>query len=108
MRYDMLNIGARLRRLRMECKMSAGDVADAVGKSESHIMQIERGSRNITVQMIFKFADIYETDPNTILGFVDANFENEDVNKLSNNEKKKLYMICSEIISALVEVKEAV
>lgn len=74
MRFDMLDIGARLRSLRIENNLSAGEVADEVGKSESHIMQIERGSRNITADMICKLAILYNTDPNTILGFGSMNF----------------------------------
>ena len=56
------------RQLRIENKLSPGEVSDIVDKSESHIMQLERGSRNLTVEMLCKFADVYNTDPNTILG----------------------------------------
>ena len=109
MRFDMLDIGARLRSLRIENNLSAGEVADEVGKSESHIMQIERGSRNITADMICKLAILYNTDTNTILGFGSMNFgSNDEIYKLSNDEKLRLHGICSEIISALVGVKEAV
>ena len=31
-------------------------------------MQIERGNRNLTVELLCKFANLYNTDPNTILG----------------------------------------
>ena len=68
MKYDKIETGVNLRQLRIENKLSAGEVSDIVDKSESHIMQLERGSRNLTVEMLCKFADLYNTDPNTILG----------------------------------------
>lgn len=68
MKYDKIETGVNLRQLRIENKLSPGEVSDIVDKSESHIMQLERGSRNLTVEMLCKFADVYNTDPNTILG----------------------------------------
>ena len=68
MKYDKIETGVNLRQLRIESKLSPGEVSDIVDKSESHIMQLERGSRNLTVEMLCKFADVYNTDPNTILG----------------------------------------
>ena len=68
MKYDKIETGVNLRQLRTENKLSPGEVSDIVDKSESHIMQLERGSRNLTVEMLCKFADVYNTDPNTILG----------------------------------------
>ena len=43
-------------------------MSDIVDKSESHIMQLERGSRNLTVEMLCKYEEVNKTDPNTILG----------------------------------------
>ena len=68
MKYDKIETGVNLRQLRIENKLSPGEVSDIVDKSESHIMQLERGSRNLTVEMLCKFTDVYNTDPNTILG----------------------------------------
>lgn len=50
MKYDKIETGVNLRQLRIENKLSAGEVSDIVDKSESHIMQLERGSRNLTVK----------------------------------------------------------
>ena len=63
MKYDKIETGVNLRQLRIENKLSAGEVSDIIDKSESHIMQLERGSRNLTVEMLCKFADLYNTDP---------------------------------------------
>ena len=60
MKYDKIETGVNLRQLRIENKLSPGEVSDIVDKSDSHIMLLERGSRNL--------ADVYNTDPNTILG----------------------------------------
>lgn len=56
------------RQLIIENKMSLGEVSNIGDKSESNIMQFERESINLTVEMICKFADVYNADPNTILG----------------------------------------
>ena len=57
MKYDKIETGVNLRQLRIENKLSPGEVSDIVDKSESHIMQLERGSRNLTVEMLCKFAE---------------------------------------------------
>lgn len=44
MKYDKIETGVNLRQLRIENKLSPGEVSDIVDKSESHIMQLERGS----------------------------------------------------------------
>lgn len=61
MKYDKIETGVNLRQLKIENKLSPGEVSDIVDKSESHIMQLERGSRNLTVEMLCKFADVYNT-----------------------------------------------
>lgn len=38
MKYDKIETGVNLRQLRIENKLSAGEVSDIVDKSESHIM----------------------------------------------------------------------
>ena len=68
MKYDKIEIGVNLRQIRIENKLSAGEVSDIIDNSESHIMNLERGSINHTVEMLCKVADLYNTDPNTILG----------------------------------------
>ena len=40
MKYDKIETGVNLRQLRIENKLSPGEVSDIVDKSESHIMQI--------------------------------------------------------------------
>ena len=47
MKYDKIETGVNLRQLRIENKLSPGEVGDIVDKSESHIMQLERGSRTL-------------------------------------------------------------
>lgn len=78
MKYDKIETGVNLRQLRIENKLSAGEVSDIIDKSESHIMQLERGSRNLTVEMLCKFADLYNTDPNTILGISSQRMDGND------------------------------
>ena len=41
MKYDKIETGVNLRQLKIENKLSPGEVSDIVDKSESHIMQLE-------------------------------------------------------------------
>ena len=96
MKYDKIETGVNLRQLRIENKLSPGEVSDIVDKSESHIMQLERGSRNLTVEMLCKFADVYNADPNTILG-------------IHTSMSEELYMdIRNKLCSSFLEIVKSV
>ena len=43
--YDGLVVGQRIRNLRVEAGYELGEFSDELGKSESHIKQVELGSR---------------------------------------------------------------
>ena len=42
-------------------------VSEAVGKSPSHIAQIEQGSRRLGINLLYELITVLETDANTIL-----------------------------------------
>ena len=46
--YDGLVVGQRIRNLRVEAGYELGEFSDELGKSESHIKQVELGSRKIS------------------------------------------------------------
>ena len=104
MKYDKIETGVNLRQLRIENKLSAGEVSDNVDKSESHIMQLARGSRNLTVEMLCKFADVYNADPNTILGIHTSMSEElyAELSMLSMDIRNKL---CSSFLEIVKSVK---
>lgn len=47
MKYDKIETGVNLRQLKIENKLSPGEVSDIVDKSESHIMQLERDRKSV-------------------------------------------------------------
>ena len=104
MKYDKIETGVNLRQLRIENKLSPGEVSDIVDKSESHIMQLERGSRNLTVEMLCKFADVYNTDPNTILGISSQRMV-VMIDKLSMLSMDIRNKLCSSFLEIVKSVK---
>ena len=49
--YDGLVVGQRIRNLRIEAGYGLGEFSDELGKSESHIKQVELGSRKISLDL---------------------------------------------------------
>ena len=54
MKYDKLAVGDNLKEIRTKLNISAGEAGDMVECSESHIRQLERGCRNLTVNMLLQ------------------------------------------------------
>lgn len=50
--YDGLVVGQRIRNLRVEAGYELGEFSDELGKSESHIKQVELGSRKISLDLL--------------------------------------------------------
>lgn len=67
MQYDRLQIGQRLRDMRRSKKYTIEELGDHMGISVSHVNQIERGSRNMSMELFVGFINIYDTDANSIL-----------------------------------------
>ena len=67
MQYDRLQIGQRLRDMRRSKKYTIEELGDRMGISVSHVNQIERGSRNMSMELFVGFINLYDTDANSIL-----------------------------------------
>ena len=67
MQYDRLQIGQKLRDMRKGKKYTVEDLGDRMGISVSHVNQIERGSRNMSMELLVRFINILDTDANSIL-----------------------------------------
>lgn len=67
MQYDRLQIGQRLRDMRKNKKYTIEELGDRMGISVSHVNQIERGSRNMSMELFVGFINLYDTDANSIL-----------------------------------------
>ena len=66
--------------------------------------QIEGGSQNMSIELLFKIADTLETDPNTILG-VKNNVASVDeaLNELPLEMKSKLSVLFGAMINQIKE-----
>ncbi len=63
-------IGNNLRDLRDAKKMTQLQVVSKLDISYNHYAKIEQGMRGMSLQMLFKLINLFETDANTILGIV--------------------------------------
>ena len=66
--YDGLVVGQRIRNLRIEAGYGLGEFSDELGKSESHIKQVELGSRKISLDLLISLMEVLHVDANSILG----------------------------------------
>ncbi len=65
---DKYKIGNKLRDLREKKNVTQLQVVEALGISYNHYAKIEEGMRGMSLKMLFKLMNYYETDANTILG----------------------------------------
>jgi len=63
------DIGAVLRRMRLQRELSIQDVADGSGLSQSFLSMVERGDSDISLGRLSKLADFFGHDIGSLLGF---------------------------------------
>lgn len=64
----MLDIGRKIRKLRLQRGMKAGDLAKRLGVSKSYISRIEREHRRINTDLLDRIGKILEVPPYALLG----------------------------------------
>ena len=69
--YDSFTAGQAVRDLREAKGWTIEKLAEEVDKSESHIHQLELGSRKMSIELLFALMGTFGTDANTILGVPD-------------------------------------
>ncbi|HVK63843.1 MAG TPA: helix-turn-helix domain-containing protein [Polyangium sp.] len=88
-----MQVGARIRELRLERNMSLAALADASALSKGHLSSVEHGLAAITIQTIERLATGFEVPPLYILTFP-AEDERAHVaellRQLSNADVKKI------------------
>lgn len=89
----MVNIGEKLKALRIENKLTQKQVADRIGLAISAISSYESGSRYPTYETLIKLSRMYHVSTDYLLGITDT--RNIDVNGLQYDD--------IEIISQLVD-----
>lgn len=67
MEYQGWNAGQAIRELRRQKNMTIEVLSEAVGKSVSHITQMEEGNRKMSIDLLYALITVLGTDANTIL-----------------------------------------
>lgn len=65
---NLKSLGATVRRLRKERKLTQEALADLSELHTNHLGGIERGERNVTVKGLFKLAHALAVHPSVLLG----------------------------------------
>ena len=68
MGINLFVIGNKLRELREKKRVTQMQVVEALDVSYTHYAKIEEGVRGMSIQMLFKLMNYFDTDANTILG----------------------------------------
>lgn len=90
----MVNMGDKLKSLRIEKKLTQKQVADRIGLAISAVSSYESGSRYPSYDVLVRLAHIFHVSTDYLLGMTDK--RNVDVTGLSDDE--------IEVVSQLVEM----
>ena len=88
-----MNMGEKLKSLRIEKKLTQKQVADRIGLAISAVSSYESGTRYPSYDVLVKLARIFHVSTDYLLGMTDI--RNIDVTGLSDNE--------IELVSQLVD-----
>lgn len=89
-----MNMGDKLKSLRIEKKLTQKQVADRIGLAISAVSSYESGSRYPSYDVLVRLAHIFHVSTDYLLGMTDK--RNVDVTGLSDDE--------IEVVSQLVEM----
>ena len=90
----MVNMGEKLKSLRIEKNLTQKQVADRIGLAISAVSSYESGTRYPSYDVLVKLARIFHVSTDYLLGITDK--RNIDVTGLSDNE--------IELVSQLVDM----
>lgn len=90
---QLVNMGEKLKSLRIEKKLTQKQVADRIGLAISAVSSYESGTRYPSYDVLVKLARIFHVSTDYLLGI--TNTRNIDVTGLSDNE--------IELVSQLVD-----
>ncbi len=105
MKYEGWIVGARIKRLRKEKRMTAVEFGIRLGVSTSHIQQIEQGGRKMSVDLLCRILDVLEIDANTLLGIETCHHDgisiDEAIEELSEKQRNYFRTIFLQMIQKL-------
>lgn len=92
---QLVNMGEKLKSLRIEKKLTQKQVADRIGLAISAVSSYESGTRYPSYDVLVKLARIFHVSTDYLLGMTDK--RNIDVTGLSDNEIE----LVSQLVDAL-------
>ncbi|MBR1773855.1 MAG: helix-turn-helix transcriptional regulator [Eubacterium sp.] len=95
---DNYKFGEILKKLRQENGLSQVEVADRMNVTPGYISNVEKGRTAMSLRMLVYFARIFDCSLDSIVGMMDATYEQEsidreimrEISKLDSVSKKKL------------------
>ncbi len=101
--YDSFVVGNNIRRIRLGKDMTINELAMKLNLSPSHVTQVELGTRNLSVKMLFALTEELEVDFNEILGVRPKESPIDGLlNSLSYKKAKELKEIFLEMINLAI------
>ena len=100
---DFKEIGIRVRSEREKFGLTREGIAEIIGLSAFYIGQIERGDRRMSLETLYKFADVLNLSIDLLLRGEDFYMENIMVNEIvMNNFKGQTNEDIQEVLSLLI------
>ena len=99
MQYKGLEIGSRIKNLRIKKNVSVFEMAIRTNKSQSHIYRLEEGAVKMSIDMLYELMNVLETDANTLLGINRDNKSiDAELNKLDPEIRGKIVSLFETMI----------
>ncbi|PPT92522.1 hypothetical protein XaraCFBP7407_19690 [Xanthomonas arboricola pv. arracaciae] len=80
-----------LKTVREVHRMQQGELAERLGISRSHLSEIEAGKKSASVDLLGKFADVFDVPASTFLSFAEALEGSSD--RRQKNAKKLMQVL---------------
>lgn len=86
MKYNKYVVSENIKTLRAKKGITAFELSEALDCSISHISQIEQGRRKMSVELLCKLTDFFNTDANSILGMNHRSDQKDDSEKANTSQ----------------------
>ena len=87
---DNYKFGEILKKLRQENGLSQVEVADRMNVTPGYISNVEKGRTAMSLRMLVYFARIFDCSLDSIVGMMDATYEQESIDREIMREISKL------------------
>ena len=67
MKYEGLQVGMKIRKLRKDKGLSIAELSEQVDKSVSHMNMVELGHHKISLDTLYNLMNVFNVDANSIL-----------------------------------------